>query len=67
MPVDPSDLYAGYSRTSRIAPIERSVLETALTPYKLTIPGLRGKSDAELRQTAAAAVLARYRARKATP
>jgi hypothetical protein len=67
VPVDPSDLYAGYQRASRIAPVDRSVIETALTPYKLTLSGLRGKSDADLRRMAAAAVLARYRARKAAP
>ena len=64
MPVDPSDLYAGYQRASRIAPVERSVLETAFKPYGLSFSGLRNKTDADLRRMAAAAVLARYRARK---
>jgi len=67
MPIDPSDLYAGYQRASRIAPVDRSVLETAFKPYGLTLAGLRGRTDADLRRTAAAAVLARYRARKVTP
>jgi hypothetical protein len=64
VPTDPSDLYAGYARASRIAPIDRASLVTAFKPYGLSLTGLRGKSDTELRRMAAAAVLARYRARR---
>lgn len=66
MPVDPSTLYSGYQQASRIAPVDRSSLETALKPYGITLAGLRSKTDAELRRMAALAVLAKMRARKAT-
>lgn len=64
MPVDPADIYAGYAKATRVAPVDRQVIETALQPYKITLPSLRGLTDAQLRRKAALAVLARYRAAK---
>lgn len=64
---DLTDLFTGYQRASRFAPVERSTVETALRPYNLQIAALSGKSDAELRRLAATAVLARRRARLESP
>lgn len=65
MPVDPSDIYAGYVSASRIAPVDRESLVTAFKPYAITLTSLKGKTDSQLRSMAAAAVLAKFRARKA--
>lgn len=64
---DLTDLFTGYQRASRFAPVERSTVETALKPYNLEIAALSGKSDRDLRRMAAAAVLARRRARLDNP
>lgn len=67
MPVDPADIYAGYQKATRVAPVDKATITTALSPYKITIPSLRGQSDQQLRRTAALAVLARFRAARKTP
>jgi len=62
MPVDPADIYGGYQRATRVAPVDRPTILTALQPYRITLPSLVGKTNQQIRRTAALAVLARFRA-----
>lgn len=56
---DISNLYAGYTSSKRFA-VPKNRLARALKPYNLALSSLKGKSDAELRSTAANAVVQKY-------
>jgi len=64
VPINPSDLYAGYQRASRVAPIDRASLTTAFRPYGILFSHLKGKTDQQLRSTAVSRVLQRWRRRR---
>lgn len=64
MPVDPTNLYAGYTRASQYSRVDKQTLQKALKPYQFDLKSSLGKSDSQLRKMAVRAVIDRYLARK---
>lgn len=56
-PVDQADLIAGYQRASSIKPVKAEDLNKVYSEYGLAAGQTRGKSDAQLQQRAAKAVV----------
>lgn len=61
MPVDQSSFYSGFANASRPR-LPKRVLESGLSPYKISMADTKGKTDAQLRRMAAKAVIARRKA-----
>lgn len=63
-PLDTSNVASGYAKAAAYNPVDRSVLENALKPYKLKFSSSAKLDDVAIRKMAAKAVVGKFYASK---